>query len=62
MEDIKILRIKEVAEVTGLKPSTIYKLIRQKSFPKGINLTSRSTGWPSYSVNQWLKNKLEGTA
>ncbi len=58
MENIKMLRIKEVAEVTGLKPSTIYKLIRQNSFPKGVNLTSRSTGWPSYLVNQWLKNKL----
>lgn len=57
---IKIYRIKEVCEITGLKPSTIYKLIREKSFPKSIQLTSRSTGWPSNLVEEWVNSKLRG--
>jgi prophage regulatory protein len=57
---IKIYRIKEVCEITGLKPSTIYKLIREKSFPKSVHLTARSTGWPSNLVEEWLASKMEG--
>lgn len=55
---IKIYRIKEVCEITGLKPSTIYKLIRQKSFPQSVHLTARSTGWPSNLVHDWVATKL----
>lgn len=57
---IKMFRIREVCEVTGLKPSTIYKLIRCRQFPKGIRLTQRSTGWPSTSVENWLQERING--
>ena len=59
---IKIYRIKEVCEITGLKPSTIYKLIREKSFPPSIPLTARSKGWPNHRVEKWLASKMEGRA
>lgn len=60
MPQIKIYRIREVCEITGLKPSTIYKLVREKTFPKSIKLTSRSTGWPSNLVCDWLDKKVGG--
>jgi len=59
---IKIYRIKEVCDLTGLKPSTIYKLIRNKSFPQSIHLTSRSTGWPSNLVEDWVQSRIDGDA
>jgi prophage regulatory protein len=62
MCELKIYRIRQVCEITGLKPSTIYKLVRDRSFPKPIHLTSRSTGWPSNLVHGWVDNKLEGQA
>lgn len=58
MHDLKIYRIRQVCDVTGLKPSTVYKLVRNQSFPKPIHLTSRSTGWPSNLVHDWVANKL----
>lgn len=58
MQDIKIYRIREVCEITGLRPSTIYKLVRENSFPKSIQLTARSTGWPSNLVSEWLDKKM----
>lgn len=58
MHALKIHRIREVCERTGLKPSTIYKLVREKSFPKPIQLTARSTGWPSNLVDAWLNEKM----
>ena len=60
MASIQIYRIKDVCGLTGLKPSTIYKLIRENSFPKGIHLTARSTGWPSTLVEDWISSRISG--
>jgi len=57
----KMYRIKEVCSIIGLKPSTVYKLIREQSFPRGVNLTSRSTAWPSEVVENWLDARIEGS-
>lgn len=57
---IKIYRIKEVCEITGLRPSSIYKQIRLNLFPPGIKLTSRSTGWPSDAIDAWVTSRIEG--
>jgi prophage regulatory protein len=59
MESTRIYRIKDVCTLTGLKPSTIYKLIREKSFPKSIHLTARCTGWPSDAVDSWVNTRIE---
>ncbi len=56
---IKIYRIKEVCEITGLKPSSIYKQIRLNLFPPGIKLTARSTGWPSDAVDAWIASRID---
>lgn len=58
MNDLKIYRIRQVCEITGLKPSTVYKLVRHQSFPKPVHLTSRSTGWPSNLVHDWVSTKV----
>lgn len=57
---IKLYRIKEVCEITGLRPSTIYKLIRLSSFPPGIKLTARSTGWSSDVIDAWIASRISG--
>jgi prophage regulatory protein len=62
MEQRNILRIQEVCKRTGLKPSTIYKLVREKTFPPSVSLTSRSTGWPSDVVDGWVTSRIEGAA
>lgn len=57
---IKIYRINEVCEITGLRPSSIYKQIRLNLFPHGIKLTSRSTGWPSDAIEAWVESRIKG--
>ncbi len=61
MRTIVMYRIRQVCEITGLKPSTIYKLIRNKDFPKGIRLTKRSTAWSSEAVDNWLQMRMEAS-
>jgi predicted DNA-binding transcriptional regulator AlpA len=58
---IKLCRIKEVSELTGLKPSSIYKQIRLQQFPAGIKITARSTAWSNAAVETWVNEKLAGS-
>ena len=59
MKVVKIFRMPDVSGVTGLKSSTIYKLVRNKEFPPPIKLTSRSSGWLSHEVDRWLESRLD---
>ena len=49
-----IHKIKTVSEIVGLKPSTIYKLVRLGQFPKPIYLTAKSVGWDSLELQDWI--------
>jgi len=55
---MKILRIDDVSNLTGLSKSSIYKQIRQNQFPQSIKLTARATGWDSREVEKWITNKI----
>lgn len=56
---MRIMRLKEVVEKTGLAKSTIYNQISQGSFPKQIELGARSVGWVDNEIEEWLLAKIE---
>ncbi|MBF0229204.1 MAG: AlpA family phage regulatory protein [Desulfamplus sp.] len=58
MEQINILRRKDVEAKTGLKTSTLYWQIKHKTFPRPIKLGEKSCGWLESEVNQWLSDKV----
>ncbi len=51
---VKILRIQQVAQQTGLSHSSIYKQIRLGLFPRPIKLTARASGWEESAVQAWI--------
>lgn len=53
-----ILRLTEVTARTGLSRSTIYRLVSIGSFPRPINLGSRSVGWLESEVQAWLDGRI----
>jgi prophage regulatory protein len=55
---MRILRISEVAERTGLSSSSIYKQVRLGNFPAPKQLTERSTGWDEDDVNNWISTLI----
>lgn len=59
---MRLLRITEVKEQTGLSGASIYKQIRLGLFPKGIKITERATAWSSEEVDQWVSNKIDWAA
>jgi prophage regulatory protein len=54
----RILRRKQVQELTGLSRSTIYLRIAQGRFPKAISLGARAVGWLDAEVDAWLSNQI----
>jgi len=56
---MRIMRLKEVIEKTGLAKSTVYNLISQGKFPKQIDLGARSVGWVDTEIEDWLLAKIE---
>lgn len=56
---MKILRLTQVKEMTGLSRSTIYSKIKNDEFPKQINLGPRIVGWLEEEIEQWLITRIK---
>jgi prophage regulatory protein len=54
----EIQRLPEVEKDTGIKRSTIYRLIGENKFPKQVSLGSRSVGWLKSDIQNWIKQCL----
>ena len=55
---MRIMRLKEVMDTTGLGRSYIYKLIADGGFPKPVPLGARATGWVSDEVESWILERI----
>jgi prophage regulatory protein len=55
---MRLLRLQEVKQRTGLSSSSIYKQIRDGAFPRGIKITQRATAWSSQDVEEWIASKM----
>jgi prophage regulatory protein len=58
MEDIRIMRRKEVQAVTGHSRSNIYLLMAKGEFPKQVKLSERSVGWVASEIQEYLQNRI----
>lgn len=54
----RFLRLSQVEDVTGLKKSTIYRLAREGSFPKSVQISPRCVGWPEGRVLEWVQARI----
>jgi len=56
---MRIVRLKEVIDSTGLARSTIYKYIGKNIFPKRVSLGDRCVGWLLSDIEDWILAKVE---
>lgn len=56
---IRILRLPEVKERTGLSRSTIYLYIARGAFPGSISLGPRAVGWVESDIEAWLQARIQ---
>lgn len=56
---MKILRLTDVIDLTGLGRSSIYKLMTTKEFPQTVPLFNRSVGWVEQEVLEWIQERID---
>jgi prophage regulatory protein len=55
---IRILRLAQVIDMTGLGKTKIYELQAQGRFPMSVRITTHSVGWVEHEVQAWLNIRL----
>ncbi len=55
---MRILRLPQVMDQTGLPCSTIYRLMNEGQFPKPIPLMKRCVGWLDNEINDWIQSRI----
>ena len=55
---MKLIRLSEVIDRTGLARATIYKYMAEGAFPASVSLGGRSVGWVDEEIDVWIKSKV----
>jgi prophage regulatory protein len=54
----RLMRLKEVIQVTGMSRSSIYCRINEGEFPPAVSLGKRSVAWVEEEVQSWITSKI----
>ncbi|KRC81295.1 helix-turn-helix transcriptional regulator [Sphingomonas sp. Root241] len=57
----RFLRLQAVLNRTGLSRTTMYRMIRNGSFPENVQLGPRCVGWRESAIESWMREPLAGT-
>ena len=56
---IRMLRLAQVKNITGLGKTKIYELQSEGAFPMRVKITPRSVGWIEDEVQAWLEQRIQ---
>ena len=57
----RLLRREEVETRVGLARTTIYRKMREGSFPTPIQVGARAVRWPASEIEAWLASRPRAT-
>jgi prophage regulatory protein len=52
----RIVRIKTVLNRTGLSRSTMYRKIKEGTFPRQVPISINGAGWRESAINLWIED------
>ena len=52
----RLLRLDEVLHTTGLGRNTVYRRIREGTFPKQVRIGPNSVAWRQSDIYHWMTN------
>ena len=61
MDDVTFIRLPEVKAVTGLSKTSLYALIKEKSFPAPVRLGPRAGAWVKSEIRQWAVERVQAS-
>lgn len=50
----RFLRLDEVLHITGLGRNTVYRRIREGTFPKQVRIGPNSVAWRQSAIAKWM--------
>ena len=53
----KLLRRRQVEEMTGLSRSSIYRLMRIQEFPVAVKVGPAAVRWKESDITSWLESR-----
>ena len=53
----RLLRRRQVEEITGLGRSSIYRLMQYGQFPRPVKVGSAAVRWRSSDITVWLESR-----
>lgn len=58
---MKLLRLPETLERTGLSRSGLYAAVALGSFPRPVKLgpNARAVAWPANEIDDWISSRIE---
>ena len=60
--NIRILRLPQVLDVTGLGKTKLYELQSEGNFPMRVQITAHLVGWIEEDVQAWLARRIAASA
>jgi len=53
----KLLRVKDVLDITLISNSTMYELMKENKFPKPIRIGRRAVAWLESDIQKWIDSR-----
>lgn len=57
-EPDKILRMRTVLQRTGLSRSTVYRKMKDGTFPNQVCISEHCRGWRESEINRWMADPV----
>ena len=57
----RLLRLSEVQTRTALGRTTIYRKMREGTFPEPLKIGARAVRWPESEIEAWLASRPRAT-
>ncbi|MDQ1886484.1 AlpA family transcriptional regulator [Aeromonas salmonicida] len=54
---MKLIKLKDVVEMTTLSKATIYRLMKKGKFPCAIRLGAKAVAWKLSEIIEWIELK-----
>lgn len=55
---MKLIKLPQVMDMTGLGKTSVYKLMSEKQFPIPVTLIGKSKAWVDIEIAEWVERKI----
>ncbi|WP_441001139.1 helix-turn-helix transcriptional regulator [Fodinibius sp. SL11] len=62
MDDLELIRPKQLADLLSISIPTLYRMINEGDLPPKVKIGKRAVGWRRSQIEEWMEERTEETA